>query len=467
MIWIFEIERASFRVFLALLCFHLLRTSLAKVRAPRAKPFAGPWPAVTIQLPLYNSPEAAARLIEAAAGIEYPGQVELQILDDSEQPAARLAIDASAAKVGATAIRRADRSGFKAGNLNHGLASARGEFVAIFDEDSLPPKDFLTRSIPLFEERIGLVQWRAAYTNRDTNLLTRAQALIFDGLMALEEGARDTAARPLPFNGSAGIWRRACIDDVGGFSSASVAEDLDISLCAQAKGWLLRHVFDWSVAQELPEHLAAFRRQQIRWSRGKGTVLRRLFGTVLTAKRSLAWRFDALGLLLGRAAHVFLALLILSVPLTTFDLVRARVKYTVLEDALLVAAIALIATCYYARASHLVGNGAWSGVKRAPVTLSLLLGLSLPLGFAFLRGVFSRGPGVFLHTPKREHAPASTLTLGLVLEALVSIAYAGFTALAIARGLYPVALFFAWICLATGVVSFASMRQTKKPASKA
>src|SRR6202161_4640784 len=204
-------------------------------KGPKAGPPLDPTPIVTIQLPLYNEMYVADRLIEAVCAIEYPrDRLEIQVLDDSTDETrsiAELAVRRCAEEgIDIKYIHRTDRIGYKAGALEAGLKVARGEFVAIFDADFLPTHDFLNRLLPHFgNDRVGMVQARWGHINADYSLLTKIQSILLDGHFVLEHGARNRAGRFFNFNGTAGVWRRAAIDDAGGWQHDTLTGDLDLS----------------------------------------------------------------------------------------------------------------------------------------------------------------------------------------------------------------------------------------------
>jgi cellulose synthase/poly-beta-1,6-N-acetylglucosamine synthase-like glycosyltransferase len=180
-------------------------------------------------------------------------------------------------------VRRPDRTGYKAGALAAGLGRARGEFIAIFDADFVPPPDFLRRTIPLFHGRpfLGLVQTRWAHLNADHSPLTRAQSLALDGHFVVEQIARNRSGLLMNFNGTAGVWRRACIDASGGWSGDTISEDLDLSYRAQLAGWDCMYLPEVSAPAELPPQLTAFKRQQFRWAKGSIQCLRKLWRPII------------------------------------------------------------------------------------------------------------------------------------------------------------------------------------------
>jgi cellulose synthase/poly-beta-1,6-N-acetylglucosamine synthase-like glycosyltransferase len=258
-----------------------------------------PLPPVTIQLPLYNEMYVADRLIDAVCGIDYPRELlEIQVLDDSTDETRSIAESAvrrfAAEGVDIHYIHRADRTGYKAGALEAGLKVARGEFVAIFDADFIPRPDFLTQLMPHFADpKVAMVQARWGHINQDYSLLTKIQSILLDGHFVLEHGGRHRAGRFFNFNGTAGIWRRAAIEDAGGWQHDTLTEDLDLSYRAQLRGW--RFVFRPNVIApaEVPVEMNAFKTQQHRWAKGSIQTCRKLLPRILAADVPLRVKAEA------------------------------------------------------------------------------------------------------------------------------------------------------------------------------
>jgi cellulose synthase/poly-beta-1,6-N-acetylglucosamine synthase-like glycosyltransferase len=214
-----------------------------KDQVPGPPPHVDEWPVVTVQLPIYNEMYVADRLIAATCALDYPkDKLEIQVLDDSTDETrqiAELAVRRQAARgIDIKYLHRADRTGYKAGALEAGLRVARGQFVAIFDADFVPPTDFLRKTVPYFgDPRLAVVQARWGHLNRDYSLLTRIQAILLDGHFVLEHGARNRSGCFFNFNGTAGVWRAAAISDAGGWQHDTLTEDLDLSYRAQLRGW--------------------------------------------------------------------------------------------------------------------------------------------------------------------------------------------------------------------------------------
>ncbi len=234
----------------------------------------GPWPAVTVQLPIYNEAYVVERLIDACASLDYPRHsLEIQILDDSTDETTDLAASRTAywshRGVNIVHVRRTDREGYKAGALQNGLRIAAGDLIAIFDADFVPEPDYLRRVVPVFDsENIGMVQARWGHLNDRDSLLTRIQAFALDAHFALEHRVRQAVGCFINFNGTAGVWRRECIEDAGGWTSDTLTEDLDLSYRAQLNGWKFRYLEHVEVGAELPVDMNAFRSQQFRWTKG-------------------------------------------------------------------------------------------------------------------------------------------------------------------------------------------------------
>lgn len=246
---------------------------------------------VTIQLPLYNEKYVSSRLIDAVCNMDYPqDRLEIQVLDDSEDDS-REAVLASVQKKRLKGfnihhISRQDRSGFKAGALRMGMQYAKGEFIAIFDADFVPPPEFLKKSLRYFSDsRVGLVQSRWGHMNENYSTLTEAQALSLDLHFLIEQNAKSSTHLFINFNGTAGVWRTSCIKDAGGWHTGTLVEDMDLSFRAQMKGWRLLFAKDIVVSGELPVQMNAAKRQQFRWAKGTTQLALKLLGELLLSKR--------------------------------------------------------------------------------------------------------------------------------------------------------------------------------------
>jgi len=255
-------------------------------------PLVGEAPWVTVQVPLRNEQYAVSDLLAAVAALEWPrSRLELQVLDDSDDETTLLAQEAveqlRLQGLDASVLHRNEASGAKAGALAHGLLTARGEYVAIFDADFRPQPDFLVRTVSAFSQApaLGGVQARWGHSNVFDSLLTRAQALLLDVQFGVDHIARNRSHLLMNFNGTAGVWRRKAIEDAGGWQADTVCEDLDLSYRAQLAGWDMLYLPHVVVPAELPVTLRAFREQQRRWAKGAIQTFRKLALPILRSPR--------------------------------------------------------------------------------------------------------------------------------------------------------------------------------------
>jgi cellulose synthase/poly-beta-1,6-N-acetylglucosamine synthase-like glycosyltransferase len=451
----FEAARLALRALLLVLVIHFLRAAWATLsRSPPVTPSApGSWPRVTVQLPLKNEYYVAERVIRAAAALDYPRDLlDIQVLDDSTDETrtrvAKVVEELSRDGVAIEHLHRAEPRGFKAGALNHGLESARGEFLAMFDADCVPPRDFLRRVVPHFADAgVGCVQVRWGFLNRDHSLLTRLQAIVLDGLFVVDQHARASSRLPLQFNGTNGAWRRQAIDRAGGWSPEILAEDADLSFRAS----------------EVPEDMAAFRAQQRRWARGSAQMLRTLGRRILVADvpaRAKLMMFMHLG---RHAIDPLILMACLTSPFTTLWGMPFLVDYGSFWNAALVGLVLVSSLGFYGTALRRGGSSARETCL-VPLILPLAMGMSLLYTVAFVEGIVSRG-GSFVRTPKagnertvepgpRYRAPRDPLVL---LELVLALAHAVFAGLAFRQGIHTYAFFFALVSASFGWVALATL----------
>jgi cellulose synthase/poly-beta-1,6-N-acetylglucosamine synthase-like glycosyltransferase len=251
-------------------------------------------PIVTVQLPIYNEFYVVDRLIDSVIALEYPKEkLEIQVLDDSTDETvykvATLVKKYQAQGYNIQHLHRTQRIGHKAGALEEGMKVAKGEFIAIFDADFCPEPNFLLLTLPYFEDpKIGMIQTRWGHLNQNYNALTKAQSYGIDGHFIIEQVARNANGLWMNFNGTAGIWRKACIIDAGGWQHDTLTEDFDLSYRAELKGWKFRYFKNIVCKGEIPAMISAYKSQQFRWCKGSIQTALKLLPTIWTT--NLNWR---------------------------------------------------------------------------------------------------------------------------------------------------------------------------------
>lgn len=371
-------------------------------------------PFVTVQLPVYNERFVVEGLIESACTLDYPAElIEVQVLDDSTDETTEIAA-AAVARLAATGcavelLHRDDREGYKAGALAASLETARGELVAIFDADFRPEPDFLKRVVGHFADpKVGCVQARWTFSNREHSLLTRIQAMFLDGHFVLEQGARNRSGRMFNFNGTAGVLRREMIDDAGGWQGDTLAEDTDLSYRAQLRGWQFVLRPDVEVLSDLPEDMASFQLQQARWAKGLIQTAIKLLPQILRSSQPWTVKAEAWMHLTANITYLFMALLsVLVVPTAII-----RYRYLGLEWLLLDIPV-LLATCvslgrFYVRAEReLFGDGRKRVLPLVPGAMAAGIALTVSSLRAVVEAIVGyRTP--FLRTAKLSQAGVST-----------------------------------------------------------
>ena len=282
----------TFILFYSLIQMHLVILYLKRGKIKKGSTIPTPdyFPFVTIQLPIYNELYVVERLILQVSKIDYPkDRFEVQILDDSNdettQIIRKVILKLKESKVKFDLVRRPNRIGFKAGALAYGMNICQGEFIAIFDADFLPKKDFLKKTIPYFiDKKVGVVQTKWTHINENYSKLTQIQAFGLDAHFTIEQGGRNYGKYFINFNGTAGVWRKTCIEDAGGWSADTLTEDLDLSYRAQLKGWYFKYLEKVESPAELPAAMNALKNQQFRWTKGAAECTRKNLIRVLKTK---------------------------------------------------------------------------------------------------------------------------------------------------------------------------------------
>ena len=297
-------------------------------------------------------------------------------------------------------VRRGTREGYKAGALKHAMKSTTSDFVAIFDADFIPPEWYLKKAIPHFtNSKIGLVQCRWGHVNQDYSALTQAQALNLDFHFLVEQKAKSNSHLFMNFNGTAGIWRKECIDDAGGWHTATLVEDLDLSYRAQMKGWKCLFLPDIVVDAELPVQMNGAKRQQFRWAKGSIQCAIKLLGDILL-KRKIA--FDAkLQAFIQLTRHIVFPLMLIQF-ITLPILLASQVNLYIVSflPALTLATYLAMGPGAYLLVIHKMYKNNWkSHAKALPYLLVYSIGMSVNNTVAVFDGAIGK-KNEFLRTPK-------------------------------------------------------------------
>ena len=419
------------------LLWHFRRGYRHHVAAEQAE-LAAPLPAddqlplVLVQLPVFNERDVVSRIIDAAAQLDWPrDRLEIQLLDDSTDDsvdiAARLVAEQQALGVPIQHIHRTDRTGFKAGALEAGMAQSQAEYVAIFDADFVPKPDFIQRAIKPFlqDDRLALVQGRWEHHNREQNMLTKLQAIGIDGHFAVEQSARAWSGIAMNFNGTCGMWRRSAIDDSGGWEHETLTEDLDLSYRAQLKGWRCTYRLGLDVPGELPADINAWRSQQFRWAKGSQQTARKLWPAIRRSDWSWGHKIAALLHLTHYAVHPLMLLSLMSAPIALWlcptppmPLLMAGLLAFIIGICSPVATYAVSQFTLHGRSKQ-----AWGYLKLLPALASMGTGIAV----SNAKAVYEAWAGVvspFVRTPKQGEQVTSSYRSGAktgVMEMLCAV----------------------------------------------
>lgn len=367
-------------------------------------------PYVTIQLPVFNELYVMERLLNNISKIDYPKEkLEIQVLDDStdesfEKTKKHIA-QLQSTGLDIKHVLRENREGFKAGALKEGLKAAKGEFIAIFDADFLPKKDWLQRTIPYFKDKdIGVVQTRWGHINRNYSLLTKVQAFALDAHFTLEQVGRNSKGHFINFNGTAGVWRKECIIDAGNWEGDTLTEDLDLSYRAQLKNWKFKYLEDVETPAELPVVISATRTQQFRWNKGGAENFRKMMWKVLKNEKISA-KTKAHGLLHLLNSTMFLSILtvaVLSIPMLYIKNEYAHLKMYFYVMSFFVISTIIFFICYWFMYKKAYGSSVKNFMQYIVMFLtffSIAMGFSLQNSIAVLEGYLGKRSD-FIRTPK-------------------------------------------------------------------
>lgn len=404
---------------------------------PEPKGHFAELPEVTVQLPVFNEQHVVERLAEAVARLDYPKEkLQIQMLDDSTDETVEISRrkveELQAAGFRAEMIHRTDRTGYKAGALENGLRSATGEFIFILDADFIPPPDILHKMIHFFtDEKIGMIQTRWGHLNRGYSLLTRIQAMFLDGHLMVEQTARSRAGRFINFNGTAGIWRRSCIQDAGGWEHDTLTEDLDLSYRAQMKGWRFHFLNDVVTPAELPVDMNGFKSQQHRWTKGSIQVCKKLMGPLWRSDLPLLIKLEGTVHLCSNFAYLLLIFLcILVFPGAGDNVTLGGMRRWILDVPVFLATSLSVGAFYLVAQRAVHPKKWWQEILFLPALLALGVGMSINNGKAVLEALLNRD-SAFVRTPKygierkgqswRKARYSASKSLAVVFEVLFAL----------------------------------------------
>tara|TARA_R110001592_G_scaffold363109_2_gene680385 strand:- start:54955 stop:56430 length:1476 start_codon:yes stop_codon:yes gene_type:complete len=363
------------------------------------------FPLVTIQLPIYNEKYVIERLINKVCELDYPkDKMQIQVLDDSTDNTLAIvkSIVESKQKEGFNIqqVLRTDRSGFKAGALKYGMGVSDGDFVAIFDADFMPQSDFLKQVIPHFYDgAVGMVQTRWGHLNKDFSLLTRLQAFGLDAHFSVEQVGRNNAGHFINFNGTAGVWRKECIENAGSWESDTLTEDLDLSYRAQVKGWKFKYLQEVETPAELPVNIYPLKSQQFRWTKGAAECFRKNLSRVWRSDLPFLTKLHAFFHLSN--SFLFVAILLsalVSVPLLYIKINTDEYDLFYKLGSIFLISFIVLVMVYYTSFKYTNEGDRKFGLY-FPLFLSVSMGLSLHNSIAVVEGFFGKKTP-FIRTPK-------------------------------------------------------------------
>ncbi len=443
------------------------------------------YPFVTIQLPIYNEMYVIERLIDAVADFDYPkDRYEIHILDDSTDET----LDIVANKVNEykakgyqiEQITREIRQGYKAGALRDAMPYVNGEFIAIFDADFVPKRDFLLKTVPHFEDpTVGVVQTRWEHINEDYSLITRLQALQLNVHFTVEQVGRMNGEHLLQFNGTAGLWRKDTIEGAGGWEADTLTEDLDLSIRAQLKGWRIKFLENIGSPAELPAEMNSLKSQQFRWMKGGAETAKKMLRSVWGSELPRNHKIHVTNHLLASSVFLFVFIAaVSSVPLLFFldDLIEVGFSKNFFAY-FLVGLLSIIAIYYVANIQSPAnqekdfGKSVWRFIFHFPLFLSLSMGLSLHNTVAVVEG-FRGKKSPFVRTPKfnikslgdsfkKRNYLTKKLSWTTICEGLLSLYFFGAVAGAFYVQNTTFVIFHLMLALGFGAIFYFTIRHLK------
>jgi len=363
-------------------------------------------PRVTVQLPIFNEQFVVERLLDAICKLEYPREkLDIQVLDDSTDETQQVtsALVERYASLGQpiSYLHRTNREGFKAGALQEGMKTAKGEFIAIFDADFVPPEDFLLKIVQYFTDpKIGMVQGRWTHINRNYSFLTNVEAMLLDGHFVLEHGARSRSNVFFNFNGTGGMWRRTAIEEAGGWQHDTLTEDTDLSYRAQLKVWKFLYVEDLECPAELPVEMTAFKTQQARWAKGLIQTAKKILPRVMKSDEPWRVKMEAWYHLTANISYpLMIALSVLLLPAMIIRFYQGWFQMLYIDLPLFLASTFSVSSFYLVSQKVLFPKNWYRTFLYLPFLMALGIGLTITNSRAVLEALFGH-KSAFARTPK-------------------------------------------------------------------
>ncbi len=374
-------------------------------RVPQPLSHYGQLPVITVQLPLFNEIYVVERLLKSVSELDYPRELlQIQVLDDSTDETQE--VTASCVRrlqergFDVELIHRTNRVGYKAGALEEGLATARGDFVCILDADFVPQPELLKSTVHFFTDpKVGMIQTRWGHINRGYSLLTRVQAMFLDGHLLLEQVARSRSGRFFNFNGTAGLWRKSCILESGGWQHDTLTEDLDLSYRAQLEGWKFVFLTDVVTPAELPVDMNGFKSQQHRWTKGSIQTCKKLLPRIWRSNLPLPIKIEATGHLTSNFAYLLLACLCILLHPSTGGPQSGWLRIFLFDVPIFLTASVSVAVFYICAQRELHPRTWMKEILLLPALIALGVGLSINNARAVLEAIFNH-QSEFKRTPK-------------------------------------------------------------------
>ncbi len=429
-------------------------------------------PVITVQLPIYNEVYVVERLIDSVAQLDYPrDRLQVQVLDDSTDETAGIAKrkveEWRARGLNIDYVRRPNRIGYKAGALEYGLRCARGEFLLILDADFVPDPDLLQTTVHHFTDPgVGMIQTRWGHLNRGYSLLTRMQAIFLDGHLLLEQTARSRSGRFFNFNGTAGLWRKSCIADAGGWQHDTLTEDLDLSYRAQLRGWRFVFLPDIVTPAELPIDMNGFKSQQHRWTKGSIQTCKKMLPRIWASRLPFVVKMEATAHLTSNFAYLLLVCLCVLLHPSSGGPDYGTLRLIMVDVPIFVASSVSVALFYICAQAALYPRTWHRQLIYLPMLLALGIGMSLNNARGVLEAIFNyrsefaRTPKYAIENRSQAWRTARYLPMKTImpfLEIMLSVYFAFFAWYAAANGQFITLPFLMLFAVGFGYVAWCSV----------